>query len=337
MFLWLCALSSEHPRYTIEFITYDEFTFNSNNGRHYIWINEEHTPLRKNGRGQGLQVSDLLTPVGRLGDENVCMILKCSGDIWWNGETILDQVITKAIPEFEKSYPGCQGLFAFDNAKNHRTYESNSLPALEMNLGPGGKSTKVMRDGFITRRSGSHLQGPQKLTLPNGQPEGLQIVLTERGLWPVNKQLLTQYSVKLEKSSKKSKLRKECLEGGTCCARALIANEPDFRAQNGELQEQIELLGHLVRFYPKYHCDLNFTEYFWGSAKQYTRSNCGYSFQELQAIVPKALDYVPKTRIWKYWARSIRMMDAYRKGIIYGSTDFKQQVYTKYASHRRAA
>lgn len=316
-------------------VTHDECTFNSNDGRHYIWINEEHTPLHKKGRGQGLHVSDFLTPIARLGDGRVCTILKCGGTIWWNGETMLEQITSKAIPEFEKAYPGCQALFAFDNAKNHQKFADDALRASEMNLGSGGKNAKIMRDGFNNQDNGTHIKGPQRMTLPDGTPKGLKIVLMERGLWPSNRRLLTQCSVK--SGTGKSKLKKECLNGGTCCARALMANEPDFACQKSEIQETIEALGHCVIFYPKYHCELNFIEYFWGTAKQYARANCGYSYQDLKKMVPEALDSVPKTRIWKYWARSNRMMEAYRAGIVYGSEEFKIQVYTKYVSHRRVS
>ena len=66
----------------VVFVTHDECTFNSNDGRKRIWIHKNHMPIRKKGRGQGLHVSDFLTPIGRLGDGKVCEILKCGGDVW---------------------------------------------------------------------------------------------------------------------------------------------------------------------------------------------------------------------------------------------------------------
>ncbi|PUU78302.1 hypothetical protein B9Z19DRAFT_1127013 [Tuber borchii] len=47
-------------------VTQYEYTFNSNNRRHYIWVHPEHQPLHKKGHGQGLYESDFLTPLGRL-------------------------------------------------------------------------------------------------------------------------------------------------------------------------------------------------------------------------------------------------------------------------------
>ena len=63
--------------------------------------------------------------------------------------------------------------------------------------------------------------------------------------------------------------------------------------------------GHKVIFYPKFHCELNFIEMFWGAAKRYARNNCDYSFKALEKIVPEALNAVSLEQI----------MDAYRKGL----------------------
>ncbi|RPB02563.1 hypothetical protein L873DRAFT_1673161, partial [Choiromyces venosus 120613-1] len=49
----------------------------------------------------------------------------------------------------------------------------------------------------------------------------------------------------------------------------LLSSQLDFQAQKSQLQETLEVAGHLVISYPVYHCELNFIEYFWGSAKVY--------------------------------------------------------------------
>jgi len=133
------------------FVTHDESTFNSNDGHRKIWVHSDRAPIRKKGRGQGLHVSDYLTAIGRLGGGEAAEILKCGGDIWWTGELMLKQLIEKVLPLFEKSFPGCQGLFALDNAKNHQKYALNALQSDNMNLTPGGKNTLPMRDGWFTK------------------------------------------------------------------------------------------------------------------------------------------------------------------------------------------
>ncbi|KAG0633878.1 hypothetical protein HOY80DRAFT_1062201 [Tuber brumale] len=269
-------------------VTQDECTFNSNDGRHFIWVHEDHQPLRKKGRGQGLHVSDFLTHIGRLEDGSACEILKCKGDIWWDGETLLDQVINKAIPAFEAQFPGCKALFLFDNAKNYCKYADDALRVSKMNLADGGKNAKPMRTTYVV--DGSQPAGGyyQSMIYDDRTPKGLRTVLQERGLWPINgTRFLTQCSTKTPTGN--WTLNPKCLRGGTCCARALLALQPDFKAQKGEIEEAIERAGHLVLFYPAFHCEINFIEYFWEAAKQYTRQNCGYDFPSLQRLVPEAL------------------------------------------------
>ncbi|RPA93141.1 hypothetical protein L873DRAFT_1847383 [Choiromyces venosus 120613-1] len=319
----------------IVFITHDECTFNSNDGRKRIWIHNDKAPLRKKGRGQGLHVSDFLTPVGRLGGGDVCEIMKCGGDVWWTGELMLKQLTEKAIPAFEKAFPGCQGLFAFDNAKIHQKYAPDALQVGNLNLTPGGKNLLPMRPGYYRDPSNPNTILPQSMMGRDGRLKGLQIVLQEHGLWPSGRKFLTQCSIPGD-SPRERKPNPACKHAtnANCCARALLSSQPDFQAQKCQLQETLEAAGHMVIFYPVYHCELNFIEYFWGRAKVYTRAHCEYSFPALVRIVPIALAQISDVLIWKYYQRTLRMMDAYRNNIVYGSEDFKKYVFTRYSSHR---
>jgi len=141
-------------------------------------------------------------------------------------------------------------------------------------------------------------------------------------------------SMQKSRWEKKNKL---CLNGGTCCARALIAQEPDFKGQKSRLEEEVEARGHLVCFFPKYHGKLNFIEYYWGAAKRYARQRYGYNIKALRKMVPECLMSVKPILIWKFWARIERMMTAYREGSAYGTADFKEKVTKTYRSHRRVS
>ena len=83
-----------------------------------------------------------------------------------------------------------------------------------------------------------------------------------------------------------------------------------FSVQKPQLQEAIEQAGHWVLFYPAFHCEINFIEYYWGVAKQYTRRNCEYDFESLQRLVPEALASVLAQLIWKYHAGTLQIMEA---------------------------
>jgi len=176
------------------FITHGESTFNSNDGRKHIWIHEDKSPLRKKVRGQGLHVSDYVTPVGRLDNGKVCKTLKCGGDIWRDDKLMMEQLTNKAIRAFERAFPGCQALFGFDNAKCHQQYASDALGTGNMNLTLWGKNTLPMRDGWFVAVEKPDEIEKQLIMLPDGRLKGLRIVLQERGLWPTGRRFLTQCS-----------------------------------------------------------------------------------------------------------------------------------------------
>ena len=188
---------------------------------------------------------------------------------------MLEQLTQKAIPAFERSFPGCQALFAFDNAKSHQKYELDALPTRNINLNPGGKNTIPMRDGWHFKEGNSGEIQKKSMMLTDGRLKGLRIVLHERGLWPQGRKLLTQCSI-LGDSPGTTKLNPACkyTSDASCCAPALLSSQPDFQQQQGELQETIEAAGPQVIFYPVCYCELNFIEYFQGRAKLSARAHC---------------------------------------------------------------
>jgi len=130
-----------------------------------------------------------------------------------------------------------------------------------MNLADGGKHARPMCTTYVL--DASHPEGGymQSMVQANGTPKGLKTVLTQRGLWPtIQKRFLTQCSIKTRAGN--TTLNPKCLRGGNCCARALLASQPDFVTHKGELEEAILAAGHMVLFYPAFHCELNFNKYF---------------------------------------------------------------------------
>lgn len=293
----LLVLSPEE-KYCIP-VTHDDCTCNANDGSHHQWIKLNENPLRKKSRGQGLHISEFITPWGRLqvrpelsetellqfglDKREATEIIQCGGDIWWDQEHIVQQTLT-AITVFEAAHPGCQGLFLFDNATSHCAYANDALRANKMNKGWGGEQPH-MRDGFYYTQSGrrivqkmSYGRGRRIARCLWGQPKGMEIILKERGLWPRG----GLYLDCTQRASIPKEQRKH--SGDNCCARRLMSQQPDFLAQKGRVQEVVEAKGHLVLFYPKFHCELNWIEYFWARVKQYTRSHCGYDIKSLREM-----------------------------------------------------
>ncbi len=52
-----------------------------------------------------------------------------------------------------------------------------------------------------------------------------------------------------------------------CCGRRIMSFQSDFLAQKSELVKIIENADHIYIFFPKFHCELNFIERYWGAAK----------------------------------------------------------------------
>lgn len=307
----------------IVLVTHDESTFNSNDGRRAAWMKEGQQPLRPKGRGKGIMVSDFLIPYGRLVSRGqdcdptfATEYLEYGKDNYWTGESMISQLVNKAIPIFEAVFPDFQACFMFDNSSNHGMYASDALMASKMNLNPGGRQLKL-RDGFFSRGC------PQSMVFPNnhpvfpGQPKGIRQVLLERGIW--------RQGLNLD-------CKPKCPPEGNCCARNILSMQEDFRAQKGKVQEVVESRGHVCLFYPKFHCELNFIEPYWGAAKRYSRDNCDYSLSGLRKTVPAALASVSNVSILRYHNKCLRIMDAYKAGMSYGTAEFRNRVYK---SHRR--
>jgi hypothetical protein len=133
-------------------ITQDESTFNANDGKRRIWMEEGKNPLRPKARGQGIMVSGFLTPGGilRVPDHipdaellrnptwpllngipirDAMEYLIFGKDKYWTGDKLVNQVVSAVLPIFRYAFPGCQGLWAFDNANNHNSFKSNALVA----------------------------------------------------------------------------------------------------------------------------------------------------------------------------------------------------------------
>jgi hypothetical protein len=114
-----------------------------------------------------------------------------------------------------------------------------------------------------------------------------------------------------------------------------MENQPNFLAQKSLVQEVIEAVGHLCLVLPKFHCELNFIEFFWGAVKRYLREHCDMTFDMLKQNMPKALESVLLDTIWKWEHRMHRWMEAYREGLGTHETQMKVKAFssTKYKSH----
>jgi hypothetical protein len=150
----------------------------------------------------------------------------------------------------------------------------------------------------------------------------MEQILRERGLFPTNRKMKAQCGTSLS----------TCPPGQTCCCRQILYNQDDFKLQKSLLQELYESAGHLCLFYPKFHCELNFIEQYWGNAKfRYRETPLTTNDKEMLANMRECLDSVPLESIRRYSIRSCRYMNGYRAGL-----DGPQAAWAcrRYNSHR---
>ena len=104
--------------------------------------------------------------------------------------------------------------------------------------------------------------------------------------------------------------RKACRKGGKPYAFRIMEDKEDFANERSLFGIEITARGHQCIFYAKFHCELNYIEFFWDAAKGCTRENCNYSFVDLKDMVQAGLDPVSLTTIRSFANRSRRRIDA---------------------------
>ena len=86
-------------------------------------------------------------------------------------------------------------------------------------------------------------------------------------------------------------------------------------SEKSQLEIEIVKRSHECIFYLKFHCELNYIEYFWAAVKRFTRENCNYSIAELETTVIAGLESVSLRTIQRFANRSRRWINAYINGL----------------------
>ncbi|KDQ11231.1 hypothetical protein BOTBODRAFT_162994 [Botryobasidium botryosum FD-172 SS1] len=286
---------------------------------------------------------------------------------YFTSDEILKQA-EAAMDILQLHYPGEDHVFVFDNATTHLKRASDAISARRMPRNPPkygrewdgsdfgtGKRPKnwgievnvtdkdgkpvYAADGTLLKKKikmgdGEFLDGsPQSFYFPDGHElagvfKGMATILEERGYSTINE--------------KGKKLRAECKgfkcakpppgEVARCCCRRILYNEPDFVGVESLLEAACKARGFRAIFFPKFHCELNFIEQCWGYSKRVYREFPPSSTEEdLERNVLAALEAIPIDAIRRFSNRSLRFMDAYRKGL-----NGKQAAWAskKYRGHR---
>jgi hypothetical protein len=297
---------------------HDESTFYQNDRRHTYWIHDsaKHIPQPK-GEGVSCMAADFVSadygwlkaPPGSGVDDEARILFKAgkNRDGYFTNDDVLEHA-TRAMDLLEQHYPDDQHVFVYDNATTHTARPANSLSARSMTLGPSAafKKTRAVTDengkpvyNSDGKRKRETIQmanttfngSPQSLYFPDnhaefpGQFKGIAQILRERGdLDGAQKKL--QCNAKFDCADKSVKAR--------CCARRILYNHDDFRAEKSALKIACEARGFEALFLPKFHPELSFIEQCWGAAKRvYREFPLGKTEEDLEANVRRALDSIP--------------------------------------------
>lgn len=309
-------------------IDHDETTFYANIDQTKGWSERGHQFIKPKGKGSSIMVSDFIDEMNgrlRLTDEDyerhktakpglkqdARVLLECgeNRDGYWDSKKLLLQV-KDAADIAELKYPADQYdiLWLFDNAPSHRKMADDALNVNNMNMKPGGHKP-ILHDTQFTDANGVVHQQQMYTFNQKGEkiPKGTKMVLEERGINTAGMHAKQQSEV--------------------------LAAQPDFLAETSMLEQLLVKRGHIVKFTPKFHCELQPIELYWAQGKRKVRTSCTYSIGSLRKSIRPALDSVPLSTIRKCFRKMRDYMKAYMEGKTAGVE--VESAVKVYKSHRR--
>lgn len=250
-------------------------------------------------------------------------------DGYWKNSDLVKQV-EECIPLFEAFHnPNeYQLLFAFDNSQNHHAKPPDALLVNKLKLNdhaPSEKRPKLFRPTtFIDSATGEVKD--QNILRDDGWVKGMRTILQERGLWDrvAGKKIMRCQACKDTPKEPDDPII-------NCCCHRLLSVQPDFADSQEWLQEVITEAGHLIIFFPKFHCELNYIEMVWAYIKREIKSDCKYSLEEMHRQLKEQLDSIPLEYVRKIERRCFRFMHGYQLGMQGPMLDYAMRSYT---SHR---
>ena len=222
-------------------------------------------------------------------------------DGYFTCNDLIEQV-DKAIDIFEERTNGfATGLFLFDNAPSHQKQADDALSARKM---PKNPSLDWVHWKGVARMCNASLPNgqPQNLYFEHDHPtmpgwfKGMEVIIRERGFWPEEGLSAQCESFRCKNSHT------------NCCCWHLLFCQPDFMTQKICLEEFVTLRGHICDFYPKYHCELNFIEQYWGAIKfHYCNTTHTTNIVEMEKNMLICLDDVPLIQMIQYGAQYLNV------------------------------
>ncbi|KAI9329049.1 hypothetical protein BD770DRAFT_454675 [Pilaira anomala] len=334
----------------IVFVTQDESTFQASDYQKHAWIHTKENFCLPKSPGRSIMVSEFQCPChGTMratinNKDLISRVLFYPGkgyDGYWTSQHMVNQ-LDDVLLLFNHLHENKQAVFLFDQSSNHKAFSDNALVASRFTHKPHEieKNEAIVRKGFyyktfdinrehrITqnlyetktydfceaeRIQNSHMKTSDKINaytklvenpFPGGIKKtyfkGIRSILRDRGIYNGQNRFCDNVAN----------------ADHDCCGVHLLGFQQDFLEQRSILQEKIENAGHLFELYPRFHCECNWIERYWGAAKKIARQNCSYNFKSLQKNLNPFLDSVcdPKEEpllIRRFFNKSFRYIEAY--------------------------
>ena len=328
-------------------ITHDESTLYANDGKKFMWTESKKKVLLPKSNGTSIMISGFVCECHGFmkgiidGTELKSYKLFEAGvarEGWFTNDDLVQQ-LKDVLPLVKALHPDDDLLFGFDNSMTHHKRAPDGLQVTNLPLKDDGKNATMMRNGYFPD-SVTGDKTMQNMQTETGKAKGLRSILEERKRWRAGMPRLCGLckSGDVPHEERRNKFAGIYAEGwhgytSQCCAVYCLSHEPDFLAQREWLREVVEDDGHLIIFYPKFHCELNYIEMIWAYLKAYLRKHCKYSYPELKAMVPNTLEEkIPIATVRRQARHCYRFMSAYRMGLQGPLADYAMK---KYSSHRR--
>ena len=313
---------------------HDESCFHGHDYKKRLWLADSQQKMPGKSKGRLIHISEFIGPEGRIRvpndkgifipddlnlDARQTIYPGSNGDPWWDTKQLLVQV-TRTLDIFEKKHPNCVAVLIFDQSSAHASHGEGALNAFAMNKSPGGvEKGKIKAYGrdtyFPPECTILELQGTiQVLWQLNKdgekEPKGVEQILIERGC------NIAGLRFKCPKEAKCTALLKypPPIEQKCCLAR-ILSNHQDFFEEKSQIEELIMERGHKAVFLPKFHCEINPIEMYWGYSKTRYRQVKKASFPDAKVKVVEALEACSIDIIRRFCNRTFRWMDAYRQGL----------------------
>ncbi|KAI8385799.1 hypothetical protein BD560DRAFT_364011 [Blakeslea trispora] len=345
-------------------VTHDESTFYANDFQRYSWVENNESYCLPKSQGRSIMVSEFQCPChgtmrgevnGRVLSGRKIFYPGSQYQGYWTSQHMKEQLEDEAIPLFKALHPDCIAVFLLGQSSNHNAFAPSAPVAKRMNMnaieiknddaGQGlfsDQSFYVEREynyceqqkvyfllqlHFIRHYSNIQYKGGEK----KKYFVGIRGILADRKLF-LNEQ---------ERYAMVRYCNNVAVESRRCCAVHLLEVQPDFLQQKSILAEVIENNGFMFELYPKYHCECNWIERYWGAAKREARRECDYSFQSLDRNIHNFLDSVcpPDEQpliIRKFFNKSFAYIRAYAQGKDVKETFALVEQFSKlHKSHRK--